>query len=611
MSRHKVSEHIAKNAAERAKRLRPDGIGQYLNLSGEFAHMNADPFTDRIEREPYRDHVTVAVIGGGFAGLMAGARLKESGVCDVRIVDTGGDFGGTWYWNRYPGVQCDVASMVYLPLLEETGYVPTEWYVHGPEILEHCQRIGKHYELYENALFHTRATGLDWDESAQLWTVRTDRGDEFTAQFVIMGLGHLSVPKLPGIPGIETFAGPAFHTSRWDYAYTGDPVGGPLGNLRDKRVAIIGTGASAVQCIPHLATACQELFVFQRTPSVIEVRNNRPIDPEWFAQIANPGWQQRWLDNYAATMTSAEPPAEDLVNDSWTAMAKMWRDAGEVSKSDLDQADLEETAKDPRAAELLQPWFFADMAKMGRIHARVEESVKDRRTAELLKPRYYLACKRLTFHDEYLGAFNEPTVRLVDTDGKGVERITPRGVVVDGTEYEVDCIVYASGFEVGTAPTRRAGFDPVGRDGRRLSEHWTNGMRTMHGLHVHGFPNAFHVQSITGGTRFSNLSHNLSEAAKTVAAVIAHAVTTGVAVVELTQQAEDSWMSNVGINPDWRTFLGADCTPGYSNNEGTDLGPHSLWDAHEFPDGLGFFQHLQEWRGSGEFDGLEFHRSDS
>ncbi|MEU9988147.1 NAD(P)/FAD-dependent oxidoreductase [Streptomyces sp. NPDC048045] len=611
MSRHKVSEHIAKNAAERAKRLRPDGIGQYLNLSGEFAHMNEDPFTDRIEREPYRDHVTVAVIGGGFAGLMAGARLKESGVFDVRIVDTGGDFGGTWYWNRYPGVQCDVASMIYLPLLEETGHVPTEWYVHGPEILEHCQRIGKHYELYENALFHTRATGLDWDESAQLWTVRTDRGDEFTAQFVIMGLGHLSVPKLPGIPGIETFAGPAFHTSRWDYAYTGDPVGGPLGNLRDKRVAIIGTGASAVQCIPHLATACQELFVFQRTPSVIEVRNNRPIDPEWFAQMAAPGWQQRWLDNYAAIMTSAEPPDEDLINDSWTAMAKMWRDAGEVSKSDLDQADLEETAKDPRAAELLQPWFFADMAKMGRIHTRVEETVKDPRTAELLKPRYYLACKRLTFHDEYLGAFNEPTVRLVDTDGKGVERITPRGVVVDGTEYEVDCIVYASGFEVGTAPTRRAGFDPVGRDGRRLSEHWTNGMRTMHGLHVHGFPNAFHVQSITGGTRFSNLSHNLSEAAKTVAAVIAHAVTTGVAVVELTQQAEDSWMSNVGINPDWRTFLGADCTPGYSNNEGTDLGPHSLWDAHEFPDGLGFFQHLQEWRNSGEYDGLEFHRSDS
>ncbi|MFE5859047.1 flavin-containing monooxygenase [Streptomyces virginiae] len=600
MSTQKVSEHIAKVAAERAKRLRPDANDQYANLSGEFAHMNEDPFTDRIEREPYRDHVTAAVIGGGFAGLMASAHLKESGVSDVRIVDTGGDFGGTWYWNRYPGVQCDVASMIYLPLLEETGHVPTEWYVHGPEILEHCQRIGKHYGLYENALFHTQVTGLDWDESAQLWTVRSDRGDEFTAQFVVMGLGHLSVPKLPGIPGIETFEGHSFHASRWDYAYTGDPVGGPLGNLRDKRVAIIGTGASAVQCIPHLATASQELFVLQRTPSVIEVRNNRPIDPEWFAQMATPGWQQRWLENYAATMTSAEPPAEDLINDSWTAMAKMW---GNAEKDVPAESDTSE--------ELLAPWYYADLKKMGQIHARVEETVKDSRTAELLKPWYHLACKRLTFHDEYLGAFNEPTVRLLDTDGKGVERITPRGLVVDGTEYEVDCIIYASGFEVGTAPTRRAGFDPVGRDGRRLSEHWIDGMRTMHGLHVHGFPNAFLVQSLTGGTRFSNLSHNLSEAAKTVAAVVAHAVSTGVDVVELTQQAEDSWMDNVGIDPDWRTFLSTECTPGYSNNEGTDLGPHSLWDAHKFPDGLGFFRHLQEWRGSGEFDGLEFHRSDS
>lgn len=598
MSRQNVSEHIAKVAAERAKRLRPDGIDQYLPLSGGFAHMNEDPFTDRIEREPYRDHVTVAVIGGGFAGLMTGAHLKEAGVSDVRIVDTGGDFGGTWYWNRYPGAQCDIASMIYLPLLEETGYVPTEWYVRGPEILEHCQRIGKHYGLYENALFHTRVTGLDWDESTRLWTVRTDRGDEFTAQFVSLGLGHLSVPKLPGIPGIETFAGHTFHASRWDYAYTGDPVGGPLGNLRDKRVAIIGTGATAVQCVPHLATACRELFVFQRTPSVIEVRNNRPIDPEWFAQMATPGWQQRWLDNYAANMTAAEQPAEDLINDGWTAMAKMWRNAGEGSRPDSD------------TPEEIGGEYYADIEKMGRLHARVEETVKDARTAELLKPWYFLPCKRMTFHDEYLDAYNEPTVRLVDTDGKGVERITPRGVVVDGTEYEVDCVIYASGFEVGTAPTRRAGFDPVGRDGRRLSEHWTDGMRTMHGLHVHGFPNAFLVQSLTGGTRFSNLSHNLSEAARTVATVIAHAVTTGADVVELTRQAEDAWMSNVGVDPEWRTFLGTECTPGYSNNEGMDLGPHSLWDEHEFPDGLGFFRHLQEWRGSGAFDGLEFHRSD-
>ncbi|MER7273827.1 NAD(P)/FAD-dependent oxidoreductase [Dactylosporangium sp. NPDC000244] len=592
MPRPDVSKVLEKHAAERAKRLRPDGNDQYRPLAGDLAHMAEDPFTDRVEREPLRDHVTVAFIGGGFAGLMTGAYLKEAGVDDVRIVETGGDVGGTWYWNRYPGVQCDVASLIYLPLLEETGYVPTEWYAHGPEILEHCQRIAKQYGLYERALFHTRVTGLEWDEAAGRWTVRTDRGDAFTAQFVAWGLGNLSVPKLPGIPGIETFAGHAFHASRWDYAYTGDPAGGPLGGLRDRRVAVIGTGASAVQCVPHLATACGELFVFQRTPSVIEVRNNRPIDPEWFARIATPGWQQRWLDNYAANMTAAEQPAEDLVDDSWTALARRGRAAGEGPDPEQDGADG------------IGREVYADLEKMDEIHARVAATVRDPRTAELLKPWYHLPCKRLTFHDEYLAAFNVPTVHLVDTGGKGVERIAPSGVVVDGTEYPVDCIIYASGFEVGTDPIRRGGFDPVGRDGRRLSQAWADGLRTMHGLHVHGFPNAFLVQPFTGGMRFSNLAHNLAEAARTVAAVVGHAVRAGVDVVEVTREAQDAWMREVGVDAEWRSFL-ATCTPGYSNNEGTDLGAYSIWEEYLCADGLGYFRLLQQWRDAGDFAGLQ------
>ena len=235
-----------KYAEERAKRLRPDGNDQYLELHGQFEELLRDPYTEQVEREPKRDHVTVAFVGGGFAGLVTGARLKEAGIDDVRIVEKGGDFGGTWYWNRYPGAQCDTASMIYLPLLEETGHMPTERYVHAPEILEHCHRIAKQYGLYENALFHTRVTDLEWDDSGGRWIVRTDRGDEFTAQFVGWGTGPLHVPKLPGIPGIETFEGHTFHTSRWDYAYTGgDPAGAPMDRLADKRVAIIGTGATS------------------------------------------------------------------------------------------------------------------------------------------------------------------------------------------------------------------------------------------------------------------------------------------------------------------------------------------------------------------------------
>ncbi|MEW9555165.1 flavin-containing monooxygenase [Nonomuraea sp. NPDC050783] len=583
------------HAAERAKRKRPDGTAQYVLLSEEHTHLAADPFTERIEREPVRDHVTVAVIGAGFAGLITGARLKEAGVTDVRIVESGGDVGGTWYWNRYPGVRCDVASLIYLPLLEETGYMPTEWYSSGEEIFEHCRRIAKHYDLYDKGLFHTRVTDLEWDETARRWTVRTDRGDEFTAQFVSYGLGHLSVPKLPGVPGVETFAGHMFHTSRWDYAYTGDPDGGPLDNLRDKRVAIIGTGATAVQAVPELATACQELFVFQRTPSAVEVRNNRPIDPEWFARIATPGWQRRWLENYADNMTAAVSPREDLVDDSWTTLARLMRDSGGEGPS-----------TDPDAPEGVSGELFADLRKMDELHARIDATVRDPRTAELLKPWYHLPCKRITFHDEFLDAFNVPTVHLVDTDGKGPERITERGVVVAGVEYEVDCVIFASGFEVNTAPTRRVGFDAVGRDGARLSEYWADGMRTMHSIHVHGFPNAFLVQPATGAMRFSNVSHILMESAQTVATVIAHAVSEGIGVVEVTRQAEDDWMQNVGVDEGWASFLTSDCTPGYVNNEGGGLGAFSLFQDYLSPDVMTFFRILQEWRDAREFTGLEF-----
>jgi cation diffusion facilitator CzcD-associated flavoprotein CzcO len=277
---------------ERDKRLRAEGNDQYLQIKGHLGHYLEDPYTPVAPREVKKDHVSFAFIGGGFGGLSTGARLVEAGFADVRIIEKGGDFGGTWYWNRYPGAQCDTASMIYMPLLEETGHMPSEKYAHAPEILAHCQRIGRHYKLYDNALFHTEVTDLRWDEAESRWHVRTQRGDDFTAQYIGMAIGPLHVPKLPGIPGIESFKGHSFHTSRWDYQYTGgNPMGALMEKLRDKRVAIIGTGANSVQCVPHLAKTCQALYVFQRTPSSVDTRNNAPIDPNWFAEIATPGWQ--------------------------------------------------------------------------------------------------------------------------------------------------------------------------------------------------------------------------------------------------------------------------------------------------------------------------------
>jgi cation diffusion facilitator CzcD-associated flavoprotein CzcO len=586
-----------KYADERAKRLRPDGNEQYLQFTGQFADMLEDPYTERVEREPLRDHVTFAFIGGGFAGLVTGARLKEAGVADVRIVEKGGDFGGTWYWNRYPGAQCDTASLIYLPLLEETGHMPSERYVHAPEILEHCQRIAKQYGLYENALFHTRVTGLEWDDAASRWIVRTDRGDEFTAQFVGWGTGPLHVAKLPGIPGIDAFGGHTFHTSRWDYAYTGgDPAGAPLDKLGDKTVAIIGTGATSVQCVPHLAAACRELFVFQRTPSSVDRRDNQPIDPSWFAGVADtPGWQLRWLENFVANMTPGEWPSEDLVNDGWTDLSKRMR--GRV---------LELSAGEITPEQVMAEVEYADFEKMSEIRDRVNSIVADADTAENLKAWYRQLCKRPCFHDEYLDAYNEPNVHLIDTDGRGVERITRDGVVVAGTEYPVDCIIYASGFEVGTSPTRRTGFDVTGRDGTLLSEYWADGMRTMHGIHVRGFPNAFVVQLSQGANFVANVPHNLSDSAKTVAAVVSHATAGGYGLVEVTQEAQDAWMELMIANPIMRRFLST-CTPGYYNNEGGELSAHSLFGGYVHG-ASAFFRYIEEWRTSGEFAGLTFSR---
>ena len=579
---------------ERDKRLRPDGNDQYLRLTGSLARYLADPYTPRVDRAPRTDHVTVAFIGGGFAGLVTGARLKEAGVQDVRIVEKGGDFGGTWYWNRYPGAQCDTASLVYMPLLEETGHMPSEKYAHAPEILEHCRRIGKHFGLYDDALFHTEVTDASWDAARSRWVVRTDRGDAFTAQFLAMGTGPLHVPKLPGIPGIETFRGHSFHTSRWDYDYTGgDPYGAPLDRLADKRVAIIGTGATAVQCVPHLARASMELYVFQRTPSSVDVRNNAPLDPEWFASIATPGWQQRWLENFTATQTGVAA-GEDLVMDGWTDIARRIRSRIlALPPEDLTPDKMRDAYED------------ADFEKMEEIRARVDAVVRDRATADGLKAWYRQLCKRPCFHDAYLQSFNEPGTHLVHTDGKGVERITESAVVANGRSYEVDCIVYASGFEVGTEYTRRAGYDVTGRDGLRLSEHWAEGMRTMHGIHVAGFPNLFFVQPTQGANLISNVPHNLTESGRTIATVVRHALDSGAAEVEVTTEAEQAWVDLLLTHPGM-LISSPDCTPGYYNNEGQDAGRKAKLSVG-YPQGAAaFFAYLDGWRTAGTFEGLVF-----
>ncbi len=577
---------------ERDKRLRAEGNAQYIEITGPFAGYLEDPYVERTERPARHDDVEVAIIGGGFAGLITAARLREAGIDDFCIIEKGGDFGGTWYWNRYPGAQCDVESYVYLPLLEETSYVPSEKYAHAPEILEHCQRIATHYDLYGRACLSTEVTAIDWEPGRQRWTIRTDRGDAISARFLVMGNGPLHRPKLPGVPGIETFGGHTFHTSRWDYAYTGGDSNGDLVGLEDKRVAVIGTGATAVQVVPHVAEAAAHLYLFQRTPSSIDVRANRPTDPSWAASLA-PGWQKERIENFTL-LTSGGIAEQDLVMDGWTDI---------IGK--LVTRLRERDSADPASQDLVAVIEMADFDKMEQIRARVDALVGDSATAEALKPWYRQFCKRPCFHDEYLQAFNRDNVSLVDTDGRGVDRITAKGVVAAGQEYEVDCIIFATGFEVGTDYTRRAGYDVVGSNGVTLSAHWKGGMRSVHGMHVHGFPNMFVVGHTQGGFTV-NYPHLLDEASRHACHIMRHAIDNDL-VVEATEDGEENWLKTLAESArDFRAFQ-EQCTPGYYNNEGQPAVGGFL--GSSYGNGpMAFFQLLADWRNAGTYEGLELSR---
>jgi cation diffusion facilitator CzcD-associated flavoprotein CzcO len=577
---------------ERDKRIRGDGNEQYREPTGELARFLVDPHpSDVVDRDPLTDHVDVVIVGGGFSGLLAGARLREIGVGRIRIVEAGADVGGTWYWNDYPGVQCDIESYIYLPLLEELGYMPKEKYSHGPEIRDHSHAIAAHFDLYRDAVFHTRVTGLEWNDTEARWVVHTDRDDRMTAKYVVIAIGPLSRPKLPGIPGIEAFQGHMFHSSRWDYAYTGGDTTGNLVHLRNKTVGIIGTGATAVQCIPHLGDWAEHLYVFQRTPSSIDVRGNRPTDPAW-VQTLTPGWQQARIDNFG-TLVSGGFAEEDLVNDGWTEIIRKLTSLG-LAERIADGMTPEEMAE---AMEL------ADFEKMEQIRARVDEVVTDPVVAEALKPYYRQFCKRPCFHDDYLPVFNRPNVTLVDTQGRGVERITERGVVVDGEEYRLDCLIFATGFEVGTAYTRRAGFDTIGRDGISLARKWGDQVATFHGFVSHGFPNCFHMGGVQSGVS-PNFTELYNEQSRHLAYVVEQAERAGARTVEPTAEAEAAWVQTIRSTSGGREGFQESCTPGYYNNEGKP-GEGPGWFGGNYGGGApAFFRLLREWRDAGTLEGL-------
>ena len=578
-----LEEAREKYRIEREKRLRADGIRQYKELKGDYEEFDRDPYVEPgFTRDAVIEDVDVVIVGGGFGGMIEAANLTKAGITNFRIVEKAGDFGGTWYWNRYPNAACDVESYVYLPLLEDTGYMPTEKYAKAPEIFAYCQLLGRTFDLYRGSLFQTEVEDMRWDESRKRWNVMTSRQDVLSAKFIVIAGGVLHKAKLPGIPGIETYAGRAFHTSRWDYSYTGGSSQTLMEKLADKRVGIIGTGATAVQVVPKLAEAAKELFVFQRTAACVGVRNNKPTDPEWFKSL-KPGWQAERTRNFTQAVTGAQP-AVDMIDDEWTKMN--WVDTRKLPENDEEALELERI----------------DFENMERVRRRIADVIKDPATAELMMPWYSQSCKRPCFHDEYLPAFNRPNVHLVDTDGKGVNEINESGVIVNGVEYPVDLLIFASGFEVTTGYTHRLGFDPKGRDGVSLSEAWAEGPATLHGVLSNGFPNMFMISTVQGA-QATNFVHSITEAAQHVAFLIEQCVKGNIATIEPETTAQENWFETLFAQLWGIARYNATCTPGYLNSEGGgDM--RSARAIAWMTSVLGFAEYVENWREQGDLAGL-------
>ncbi len=450
------------------------GAADYMAMEGEFAKYLEDVYSDApVPRESLDDECEILVVGAGFAGLLLWHKLSQAGFKDVRFCEKGGDVGGTWYWNRYPGIACDVEAYSYLPLLEEMGYIPSMKFASGFEIMEYCQNMAEKFGFYDHCLFHTTVERTEWDESSGRWTVYTDRGDAMRARYVLLANGILTTPQLARIDGMETFQGEAFHTSRWDYNV----------DLEGKRVGIIGTGATAVQVIPEIAKVVGELYVFQRTPSSIDVRDQRATTQEEIDTWQNePGWaraRRKRFSKISAGRTAIK------ANDDYLA--------GKVA----DFKERKEYDRELTPDEMVQKQLESNFRIMEQIRARVDAIVEDPQTAAALKPFYPYGCKRPTFHDEYLPTFNLPHVHLVDTAPHGVQKINERGVVHDGVEYPLDVLIYATGFQWMATST----FNMItGRDGVTLREKWQDGgTRTFLGIHSHGFPNLFIVSGPQGG----------------------------------------------------------------------------------------------------------------
>ncbi|CAI7645809.1 unnamed protein product [Penicillium glandicola] len=613
-SEHDLQKTQDRYEVERQKRLRPDGPTQYVGWSNESTnnlHSNGNIAIDSNLLQQKK--VRVLIVGAGFGGLLFAVRLLQSGflsATEILFVDTAGGFGGTWWWNKYPGLACDVESYTYMPLLEETHYMPSQKYVSGPELREHANRIAGQWNLSERALFQTDVNKLTWDGQDSQWIVHiTPHGQSPTtiqSDFVILATGLLNSPKIPKLEGLDTYQGKVFHTSRWDYDYTGGSPSSPaMHKIQDKTIGFVGTGASAIQAIPHLAQWAKKVVVFQRTPSSVDWRHNHSTDRTWWTkmvQAGGPGWQRERMENFNAFLSNEHPlPAVNLVDDAWAKMQSFSVLIG--STSGLDPDHLTRMQK-------------LDFHRQEAIRHRVETTVTDQATARVLKPWYPGWCKRPCFSDDFLPAFNRSNVSLIDTNGKGIRTVTDRGILADGQEYDVDAIIFGTGYSLGGS-TDQGDLIVTGRDNQVLQEKWQKGLTSLHGVMTNGFPNLFFPGPSQSGAA-ANQVYVLDQLAVHVARIISESgklvsernpdVTVSGFAVEPSPSSEEEWTAKVLMRA--RALAGVmNCTPSYFNREGLIFSSHEALLAAQFSiwgEGIkSYVKEIEDWRQAGGLAGLD------
>jgi len=469
---------------------------------------------------------------------------------------------------------CDVEGYCYVPFLEETGYRPRHRYSYGHEIRSQIERSADHFGI--RGQFCTRIDSKIWDENKKLWIVTMTRtiGDPsmsetftVTSEFVIIAGGPFRFPKIPKLPGWNEFYRKkyAFHSARWDYNYTGGTQEKPdLVKLRGKRVAIIGTGATAIQIVPELAKWAEHVYVVQRTPSYVGVRNQTETDPEHWANITREkGWQEKRRITFDAYVSNSEGYGPDVIDDGWTHTPAGSGFLGSKSKI-VALNEVEEHIKELH--EL-------DFPRTELLRKRVDEIVEDEGTAEKLKAWYGSWCKRPSFHDEYLQAFNKPNVTLIDTDGKGLDGFTENGVLFKGIEYEIDALILATGFTFGMSldPSEKLAATIKGRNGLSMKDYWHSAdSGTLLGVALPGFPNVF---SYFG--RGSGATWNFTSVVETQAALITSIMKQAQkqagpgqrVVIEASKEGESQYGQEVAKRTTWFSVMPT-CTPGYFNGEG-------------------------------------------